>query len=215
MKFDISQSQHRRARVSKGSNKMSFAIKLFNLCDMKTQQHYILLKGVKVFQRKLGSSVDSLRGFHIYFDVADRCLQISIPKHKIEVGYTKSNNNVFVQYFRVTLEHPNRQIGWSFRLENHKICVFPIEKKMSYKVISSYLQNCQPLFLWNSTLLQKPISPSKQLWIIREPTVTESFISYTFSLEWSSMIFSLSIDANEGSLDLGRHSDVLTVDDFV
>ena len=40
--FDISLSQHRIVRVSRGSNKKSFAIKLFQFCDLMTQQRYIL-----------------------------------------------------------------------------------------------------------------------------------------------------------------------------
>ena len=40
--FDISQCHHRRVRVSRGSNKKSFAIKLFQFCDLKTQERYIL-----------------------------------------------------------------------------------------------------------------------------------------------------------------------------
>ena len=36
--FDNSQSQHRIVRVSRGSNKKSFAIKLFHFCDLKTEQ---------------------------------------------------------------------------------------------------------------------------------------------------------------------------------
>ena len=40
--FDISQTQQRIVRVSRGSNKKSFAIKLFQFCDLKTQQRYIL-----------------------------------------------------------------------------------------------------------------------------------------------------------------------------
>ena len=40
--FDISQYKHRIVRVSRGSNKKSFAIKLFQFCDLKTQQRYIL-----------------------------------------------------------------------------------------------------------------------------------------------------------------------------
>ena len=39
--FNVSQSQHRIVRVSRGSNKKSFAIKLFQFCDLKTQQRYI------------------------------------------------------------------------------------------------------------------------------------------------------------------------------
>ena len=39
---DIPQSQRRIVRVSRGSNNKSFAIKLFQFCDLKTQQRYIL-----------------------------------------------------------------------------------------------------------------------------------------------------------------------------
>ena len=46
--FDISQSQHRIVRVSRGSNKKSFAIKLFQFCDLKTQQQYILQEEVYI-----------------------------------------------------------------------------------------------------------------------------------------------------------------------
>ena len=38
--FDISQSQHRIVRVSRGSNKKLFAIKLFQFCDLKTATLY-------------------------------------------------------------------------------------------------------------------------------------------------------------------------------
>ena len=40
--FDYSQSQHRLVRVSRGCNKKSFAIKLFQFYDIKTHQLYIL-----------------------------------------------------------------------------------------------------------------------------------------------------------------------------
>ena len=36
--FDISECQHRIVRVSRGSNKKIFAVKLFQFCDVKTQQ---------------------------------------------------------------------------------------------------------------------------------------------------------------------------------
>ena len=51
--FDISQSQHRIVRVSRGSNKKSFAIKLFQFCDLKRQQHYILQKEVNISKGEL------------------------------------------------------------------------------------------------------------------------------------------------------------------
>ena len=40
--FDISQAQHRIVRVSRGSNKKSLAIKLFQCCDLRTHQRHIL-----------------------------------------------------------------------------------------------------------------------------------------------------------------------------
>ena len=50
--FDSSQSQHRKVRVSRGSNKKSFAIKLFQFCDLKTQQRYILQEKSEYHQKK-------------------------------------------------------------------------------------------------------------------------------------------------------------------
>ena len=40
--FEISQSQHRIVRVGRSYNKKSFGGKLFQFCDLKTQQLYIL-----------------------------------------------------------------------------------------------------------------------------------------------------------------------------
>ena len=61
--FDISQSQRRRVRVSRDSNKKSFAIKLFQFCDLKTQQRYILQEDVNISKRELTCLVDNLRDF--------------------------------------------------------------------------------------------------------------------------------------------------------
>ena len=51
--FDISQSQHRIVRVSRGSNRKSFAIKLFQFCDLKTQQCYIPQEEVNISKKEL------------------------------------------------------------------------------------------------------------------------------------------------------------------
>ena len=50
--FDVSQSQHRRARVGKGSNKKSFTFKLFQFCDLKTQQRYFYIQVVPILRFK-------------------------------------------------------------------------------------------------------------------------------------------------------------------
>ena len=51
--FDISQSQHRIVRVSRGSEIKSFAIKLFQFGDLKTQQRYILQEEVNISKTEL------------------------------------------------------------------------------------------------------------------------------------------------------------------
>ena len=88
--FDISQSQHRIVRVSRGSNKNSFAIKLFQFCDIKTQQRHTLQEEVKTSKRELTCLVNSLRDFLKTFDQASKCIQIPLPKPKVKIGYTKS-----------------------------------------------------------------------------------------------------------------------------
>ena len=76
--FDISQSLHRIVRVSKGSNKKSFAFNLFQFCDLQTQKPYIVKEEVKISKNQLMSLVDSLRGFIKIFDKASKCLQIPL-----------------------------------------------------------------------------------------------------------------------------------------
>ena len=61
--FDIYHSQHRSARVSKDSKKMSFAIKFSQACNFRTQQRFVLQEEVNVSQRELSSLVNSMRTF--------------------------------------------------------------------------------------------------------------------------------------------------------
>ena len=126
--FDISQSQHRIVRVSRGSNKKSFAIKLFQFCDLKAQQRYILQEEVNISKRELTCLVDILRDFLKTFDKASKCMQIPLPKPKVEIGSTKSKDNLFAHYYNEIIEHPNRQIRLSFRFGNNNSCVFSLKK---------------------------------------------------------------------------------------
>ena len=126
--FDISQSQHRIVRVSRGSNKKSFAIKLFQFCDLKTQQRYILQEELNISKRELTCLVDNLRDFLKTFDQASKCIQIPLPKPKVENGYTKSKDNLFAHHHKDIIEHPNRQIRLSFRFGNNNSCVFSLKK---------------------------------------------------------------------------------------
>ena len=93
--FDIPQSQHRNVRVSPGSNKKSFAIKLFQFCDLKTQQRYILQIEVNTSKRELACLIDSPRDFLKTSDHASKCIQVPLPKPKVEIGSKRSKDNLF------------------------------------------------------------------------------------------------------------------------
>ena len=149
--FDISQSQHRILRVSRGSNKKSFAVKLFQFCDLKTQQRYILQEEVNISKRELNCFVDNLRDFLKTFDQASKCIQIPLPKPKVEIGSTKSKDNLFPLYYNDIIEHPNRQIRLPFRFGNNNSCVFSL-KNLNYTVINLSLQKLSTLTIVKFTI---------------------------------------------------------------
>ena len=96
--FDISQSQRRIVQVSRGSNKKSFAIKLFQFCDLKRQQRYILQEEMIISKRELTCLVVSLRAFFKNFDHASKYIQVPLRQPKVEAGSTKSKDNLFAPY---------------------------------------------------------------------------------------------------------------------
>ena len=49
--FDISQSQHRILRVSKSSNKKSFAFKLLSFSGLKIQRRFILQEAINIYKQ--------------------------------------------------------------------------------------------------------------------------------------------------------------------
>ena len=149
--FDISQSQHRIVRVSRGSNKKSFAIKLFQFCDLKTKQRYILQEEVNISKRELPCLVDNVRDFLKTFDLGSKCIQISLPKPKVEIGSTKSKDNLFAHYYNDIIEHPNRQIRLSFRFGNKNSCVFSL-KNLNYTAINLFLQVLSTLTIVKFTI---------------------------------------------------------------
>ena len=101
---------------------------MFQFCELKTQQRYILREEVKKSKRELSSLVDVLRNFLTAFDKASNCLQIPLPKSKVEIGSTKSKDNPFAHYYNDIIEHPNRQFLLSFRFGNNNSCVISVKK---------------------------------------------------------------------------------------
>ena len=68
--LDISQSHNRIVRLSKGSNKKSFAFKVCRFCDSKLQQRFILKEEVSISKNEIESLLDSLGEFLKAFDQA-------------------------------------------------------------------------------------------------------------------------------------------------
>ena len=130
--LDILQSHHRIFRVSKGSNKKSFAFKVFHFCDSKLQQRFILEEEISISTKEIESLLDSLREFVKAFDQASKVSQIPLPKPKFEIGFTKAKDELLTHCYKDVAEHLNRQIRISFRFEKNKTCVFSIKKFEHY-----------------------------------------------------------------------------------
>ena len=65
---------------------------------------------MNISKRELTSLVDNLRDFLKIFDHSRKCIQTPLPKHKVEIASTKSEDNLFAQYYNNIIERPSRQI---------------------------------------------------------------------------------------------------------
>ena len=130
--LDISQSHNRRIRVSKGSNKKSFAFKVFQFCDSKLQQRFILKEEVSISKNEIESLLDSLGEFLKAFDQANKVSQIPLHKPKFDIGLTKAKDEQFSHCYKDIVEHLNRKTRISFRFEKNKTCVFSIKNFEHY-----------------------------------------------------------------------------------
>ena len=130
--LDISQSHHRIVRVTKGSNKKSFAFKVFHFCDSKLQQRFVFKEEVSIPKKEIESLVHSMGEFLKAFDQVNKVSQIPLPKPKFEIGFTKAKDELFSHCYKDIAEHLNRQTRLSFRFEKNKTCVFSVKKFENY-----------------------------------------------------------------------------------
>ena len=133
-------------RVSAASNRKSFAIKLFQVCDLNTQEPYNLQEELNISKTELTCLVDSLRNSLKTFDQASKCTQIPVPKPKVEIGSTKLKGNLFADYYNDNIEHPNRQNRLSFRFGNNNSCVisFKMFELRGNQIILTEIVNLKP-----------------------------------------------------------------------
>ena len=104
----------------------------------------MLQEEVNISKTELTCLVDSLCDFLKTFDEASSCIEISLPNPKVEIGSTKSEDNLFAQKYNDIIEHPNRQHRLSFRFANNSSCVFSI-KKFELQAINIFLQKLSTL----------------------------------------------------------------------
>ena len=130
--LDISQSNHRKVWVSKGSNKKSFAFKVFHFCNSKLQQRFSLKEKSAFPKKKSNLLLESLGEFLKAFDQANKVSQIPLPKPKIEIGLTKAKDELFSHCYKNKVERLNKQIRLSFRFQKNNTCVFSIKKFEHY-----------------------------------------------------------------------------------
>ena len=124
--LDIALIDNRIVRVCKRSNKKVFAFKLFQFCNLKNQQRFILEEEVSVSLKELAAFLNTLRQFLKQYD---KTLALyPLPKPKQEIGFTSFKDELFAHCFQDIKEHCNRQIRLSFRFERKKECYFSIKK---------------------------------------------------------------------------------------
>ena len=83
---------------------------------------------MSISERELTSLVDSQLDFLKAFDHASKEIHIPQTVPKIEIGSTKSKDNLFAHFYNDMIEHPKRQIRLSFWFGNNNSCVFSIKK---------------------------------------------------------------------------------------
>ena len=99
--LDILEPHHRIVRVSKGSNKKSFAFKVFHFCDSKLQQRFILKEEVSLSKKEIESLLDNLGEFLKAFDQANKVSQMSLPNPNLRLDLQKQNTNCSVIVTRI------------------------------------------------------------------------------------------------------------------
>ena len=98
--LDISQSHNRIVRVSKGSNKKTFAFEVFQFCDSKLQQRFILREEVSISKKEIESLLDSLGEVLEAFDRPNKVSQIPLPEPKFEIGFTTAKDELFSHCYK-------------------------------------------------------------------------------------------------------------------
>ena len=105
---------------------------MFQFCDSKLQQRFILKEEFSISKKEIESLLDSSFEVLKAFDQANKISQTPLPKPKFEIGLTKARDELFSHCYKDRVEHLNRQIRLSLQFEKNKTCVFSIKKFEHY-----------------------------------------------------------------------------------
>ena len=137
--FEISQSQHRIVRVSRGSIKNSFAIKLFQFCDFTTQQRYILQEEVSISKRELTCLVDNLRDFLKFLIKLASAYRFPYRTPKLRLDLQNQKTISLLITITISLNIQIDKFVYHSDLETTILVYFP-SKKLNYTAINLFLQ---------------------------------------------------------------------------
>ena len=115
--LDLALINNRIVRVSKRSNKKIFAFKLFQFCNLKNQQRFILEEEVAVSLKEYAAVLNTLRQFLKQYDRTVKFPALyPLPKPKQEIVFTLFKNELFANVIQDIKKHCNRQIRLFFAL---------------------------------------------------------------------------------------------------
>ena len=104
--LDIALIDNRITRVSNRSNKKIFAFKLFQFCNLKNEQRFILEEEVSVSLKELGAILNTPRQFVKQYDKSVKFPALyHLSKPKQEISFTLFRDELFVHYFQDIREH--------------------------------------------------------------------------------------------------------------
>ena len=143
--------QLRRARVSGGSNKKSFAIKLFQFCDLKTQQRYIIREEVNIseWNSLLFSTVCAIFSKLLIKLASVYRFPYRSPKLRLDLQSQKTISSLIT--ITISLNTQMDKFVYRFDLETTILAYFP-SKSLNYKAINLSLQKLSTLTIAKFTI---------------------------------------------------------------
>ena len=113
-------AHNRRVRVSKGSNRKSFALKVFSILQFKITAAIFSKGRCQHFQKG-----NSLGEFLKAFDQVNEVSQIPSSKPNFVIGFTKAKDELFSPCYEDIVEHLNKQIRLRSGLKRTRLASFP------------------------------------------------------------------------------------------